>query len=271
MMLSAHLASLPMYDFPETRAATDAWWQGIAQHLQRAGVDAAAVTLLHDQPVRDLWSDEQLLMSQCCGFDVVFGYRDALEVLVTPVYAVEGCAGGHYRSHIVVHQDSGLQDLVDLRTKVAAINGPESHSGMNSLLSLIQPLSQDGYFFSQIKVSGAHVNSLRLLQQREVDVAAIDCMTYALLERYQPAAVAGLSTIAYTDLAPSLPYVTRKSLPQEQQQRMRQALLAAFNDPALASVREALLIADVVEQPPEFYRAISERFGFDQRLLDVMV
>lgn len=266
----ANSVSLPMYDFPEIRTATDAWWCGIAQHLQRAGIDAAALSLLHDQPVHDLWSDEQLLMSQCCGFDMVFGYRDVLEVLVTPVYAVEGCAGGHYRSRIVVHQDSGLQYLSDLRGKVAAINGPESHSGMNALLSLIQPLSVDGYFFNQIKVSGAHADSLRLLQQREADVAAIDCVTYALLERYRPAAVAEMVTIAHTDLAPALPYVTRKTLPPEQQQRMRKALLAAFSDPALNDVREALLIDGVVEQPPEFYRSISERFGFDQRLLDVI-
>ena len=271
MVLPNCAVSLPMYVFPEVRSATDAWWQGIAQHFQRVGIDAANLSLLHEQPVRDLWADEQLLMSQCCGFDVVFGYRDVFEVLVTPVYAVEGCAGGHYRSRIVVHQDSGLHHLSDLQGKVAVINGPESHSGMNSLLSLIQPLSTDGYFFSQIKVSGAHADSLKLLQQREVDMAAIDCVTYALLERYRPEAVAGLITIAHTDLAPALPYVTRKTLPVEQQQRMRQALLAAFTDPALAGVREALLIDSVVEQPPEFYRAISERFGFDQRLLEVMV
>lgn len=266
-----HLVSLPMYDFPEIRRATDAWWQGIAQHFQRVGIDAANLSLLHDQPVRDLWSDEQLLMSQCCGFDVVFGYRDVLEVLVTPVYTVEGCAGGHYHSRVVVHQDSGLQHLADLRGKVAAINGPESHSGMNSLLSLIQPLSTAGSFFSQIKVSGAHADSLRLLQQREVDVAAIDCITYALLERYRPEAVVDMVTIAHTDSAPCPPYVTRKVWRHEEQQRMRQALFAAFNDPALAEVRQALLIESVVEQAPEFYRAIPERFGFDQRLLDVVV
>ena len=110
-MHKAQQVSLPMYDFPEIRAATDAWWLGIAHHFQQSGVDASPENLLHDQAVRDLWTDENLLLSQCCGFDVAFGYRDVLSVLVTPVYAVEGCADGHYVSRVVVHEDSGLHDL----------------------------------------------------------------------------------------------------------------------------------------------------------------
>ncbi len=269
-MRSQHSVSLPMYDFPAIRTATDAWWRGIAQHLQRAGVAAAHLSLLHDRPVRELWGDKQLLMSQCCGYDVVFGHRTVLAVLATPVYAVEGCRGGYYHSRIVVHQDSGLQALSALRGKVAAINGPESHSGMNALLSLVQPLSRAGYFFSQIKVSGAHVDSLALVQQRAVDVAAIDCVTYALLARYQPAAVTDLVTIARTERAPAVPYVTRQALDATQQQRLRAGLLAAFSDPALATVREALLLADVVVKPPEFYQSMVERFQFDPQLLAVM-
>ena len=32
------IASLPMYDLPETRSATDALWAGIARHLRAEGV-----------------------------------------------------------------------------------------------------------------------------------------------------------------------------------------------------------------------------------------
>lgn len=265
--------SLPMYDFPEVRAATDAWWNGIARHLQHEGIEVSAEEsrLLHDRPVRDLWTHENLLMSQCCGFDVAFGYRDVLSVLVIPVYAVAGCEGGHYVSRVVVHEDSDLRELADLRGTVAAINGLESHSGMNSFMSLVQPLSEDGQFFSQIKISGAHADSISMIQRGEVDVAAIDCVTYALLERYRPEAVADLVTIALTDRAPALPYVTRKTVQSEQQQQMRTALLAAFSDPALADVRETLLIESVLVQPPEFYPAIADNFSFDKRLLDVVV
>ena len=32
------IASLPMYDLPEVRRATDAWWAGLAAGFTRAGV-----------------------------------------------------------------------------------------------------------------------------------------------------------------------------------------------------------------------------------------
>ena len=32
------VASLPMYDLPELRAATDAWWRGLAQAFRREGI-----------------------------------------------------------------------------------------------------------------------------------------------------------------------------------------------------------------------------------------
>ena len=31
------IASLPMYDWPEVRDATDAWWHGLARHIGVAG------------------------------------------------------------------------------------------------------------------------------------------------------------------------------------------------------------------------------------------
>ena len=34
--------------------------------------------------------------------------------------------------------------------------------------------------------SGSHRQSLRELQQENADIAAIDCVTYALLQRHQP-------------------------------------------------------------------------------------
>src|SRR6185437_2123523 len=39
-------ASLPMYDFPEVRGATDAWWAGLARHLEHAGVTEVPAALL---------------------------------------------------------------------------------------------------------------------------------------------------------------------------------------------------------------------------------
>jgi ABC-type phosphate/phosphonate transport system substrate-binding protein len=46
--------------------------------------------------------------------------------------------------------------------------------------------------------SGSHRQSLRELQQENADIAAIDCVTYALLQRHQPQALAGLVAIGWS-------------------------------------------------------------------------
>ena len=74
-------------------------------------------------------------------------------------------------------------------------NSPDSQSGYNVLLKMVAPLSRDGRFFSAVAFSGSHRQSLRELQ-READIAAIDCVTWALLPCHQPEALAGLAVIA---------------------------------------------------------------------------
>ena len=117
-----------MYDFPEVRAATNALWTGIAHHFEVVG--------LEDVP-QTLWSDPGLLFSQCCGYDVVYGYRERLQVLATPRSTAPGCVGTDYASVIVVPEYSRYKDVLDMHGTVAVINGVESHSGMNAIFDAI--------------------------------------------------------------------------------------------------------------------------------------
>jgi len=259
-----------MYDFPEIARAHDQWWAGIRTCLEQEGMADIPESLRHEQPVRSLWDDPGLLLSQCCGYDVVHRYREPFSILLVPHYAAPGCSGPCYSSRVLVHEDSRFDTLESLRGAVAVINGPESQSGMNGLMCLVQPLQQDGRFFSRIQVSGAHVSSLAALQQRQADVAAIDCVTHALLARYRPAAVQGLRQIGWTASVPGLPYVTLTGYPEAQQAALRRALMSAFVAPALKPVREALLLDGFSLLGAQDYRVIGEQMVFDPRLLDVM-
>jgi hypothetical protein len=65
--LASPVASLPMYDLPELREATDELWRALAARLQNRGIDAP-VTLERDETNLDaVWSDPRLLLSQTCG------------------------------------------------------------------------------------------------------------------------------------------------------------------------------------------------------------
>ncbi|MGQ0663577.1 MAG: phosphate/phosphite/phosphonate ABC transporter substrate-binding protein [Pseudomonadota bacterium] len=249
-------ASLPMYDPPELKRAVDAWWAGIAAAFRRENVDAPE-RLVRGLSVGELWDDPGLLFTQTCGYPLVRGRAGRLHYLATPRYDAPGCEGSDYCSWIVVAADAPAKTLEDLRGARCAINGPDSHSGCNALRALVAPLARGGRFFGSVTVTGGHAESLAQIARRAVDVAAIDCITYALLARCRPAAVAATRVIGRTMSAPGLPYVTRVGLPPDLIERLRAGLARAAADPGLASVRAELLIEGIDVLPIESYDRIA--------------
>ena len=253
-----YIASLPMYNIPEIRKASASLWNGIAKYLRLEGVGNVPDRLVFDQTLHNLWSDSNLMFSQCCGYDVVNRFENKLTPLAVPHFDVAACTGGEYSSLVVVGEDCPYDDVLEMRGTVAAINGPESHSGMSSLRQLVASRHKNGRFFNAIMISGAHIKSLAMLRCRQADVAAIDCGTYALLSVYQPKALAGTRVLGRTYHSPAPPYVTRTEYGNNMAERMRTALLRAFEDPAITSARQALFLKRIKEADIDAYQKISE-------------
>jgi len=251
------VASLPMYDLPEVRPALDALWAALARELRRAGVTDVPERLTHDVPGSALWPAPDLLLSQCCGADLMGAQAGRLQPVATPRYRAEGCAGGRYTSLLVVADRVDVTVLEDLRGKVAAINHPHSHSGANALRALVAPLSRGGRFFAEVVESGSHLASLALVQRRAADVAAIDCVTYGLLARHRPAALSGTRPLCRTAGAPAPPFVTRRNAGPDLVRRLRGALQSAVLDPELAEARADLLLDGLELLPPSAYARIT--------------
>ncbi len=235
-------ASLPMYDLPEIRAATAAFWASLATNLRRHGLADVPDKLVHERPVCDLWSDPGLLISQCCGADVIYSYKNRLLPIATPEFAAPGCLGGSYCSMVVVADDCRFDDVRDMQGAVAVINGSESHSGMSSLRHLVSGHHVDGQFFSDVKVSGSHLASLEMIRQREADVAAIDCVTHALLALHRPSALEGTRILATTEGASAPPFVSAAHASKERVHELRSCLFETLRAPETRAARDALLL-----------------------------
>ena len=263
-------ASLPMYDLPELRAATDAWWQGLARALSRAGIAEVPASLTRGPPEEQLWRDPGLLLSQSCGYPLTHGVKHLVVPVATPVYEAPGCVGARYSSAFVVRAGDPAASLAELAGRRCAVNGPQSQSGYNVLRHAVAPLSRDGRFFAEVAVTGGHGASVAALAGSRADVAAIDCVTYRLFELYQPAAVAALRVLAWSETVPGLPYVTRAEAGPDILERLRDGLMAALADPDLATAREALLLTGAEVLEPEAYGRIVEmeqeatQFGFPE-------
>jgi len=246
------VASLPWYDLPEIAPATDALWKGIARGLEGAPARLDRETDLHLQ-----WRSPELLVSQSCGYDAILAHRKYLRVVATPRYIAPGCEGTRYRSLLVVRSDSPARDLEHLRGGRCAINTHTSHSGMNALRALVAPLSRGGRFFGAVIASGTHEESAALVARGEADLAAIDCVTHALLQRHRPRALEGTRILGETAPAPAPPFVTSRATPPRVLRQLRTALLEALADPALATARQTLLLEGAEVLPLAAYRPIA--------------
>jgi ABC-type phosphate/phosphonate transport system substrate-binding protein len=246
-----------MYDIPEVRAATDAWWRGIAAALERAGLEAVPHALTRDSSI-DVWHSPQMLLSQTCGYPLTHELARVVALVATPAYSADGCSGADYCSLVVVSEDGHAAGLEDLRGAVCAYSRRHSHSGYNVLRAAIAPLAGGGAFFDRVVESGAHPASIELVATGKADVCAVDCVTHALMARYQPDALSGTRVMGRTERAPGLPYVTHAGVRDDDMSRLREGLRSACADPALADVRDALLLSDIHVLGHDAYRRIDD-------------
>ena len=236
------LASLPMYDLPELRAATDAWWQGLARAFRREGIADVPDGLDRRNHYAEVWTAPDLLFSQTCGYPLTHALAGKVTLVATPCYGTDGCDGPDYCSFVIVAADSMARAIEDLRGQRCAVNGLDSQSGCNALRALIAPAARNGRFFGSVALTGSHTASLAHVASGEADVAAIDCVTHGLLARHRPQALAGTRVLCHTASAPSLPYVTRDGAGPDLLRRLRAGLDRACADPVVAEARTALLL-----------------------------
>lgn len=248
------LASLPMYDAPADALA--AFWVGLRGHMRREGLADVPERLATPDPLRDHWLDPDLLLSQTCGYPLTTALAGRVRLVGTPCYGAEGCEGPTYRSLLVVRDDDPARALADLRGRRAAFNERGSQSGYNAPRALVAPLAEAGRFFGATVETGAHRRSLDFVRTGAADVAAVDCVTLALLRRDDPERVAGLRGLAWTaGGVPGLPLVTARDTSPDDLARLRAAFAAACTDPALAAPRAALLLTGFAVLPLDAYAA----------------
>ncbi|WP_455273977.1 phosphate/phosphite/phosphonate ABC transporter substrate-binding protein [Rhizobium herbae] len=261
------LASLAMYASPPPLAeATAKLWDFLSEALMRAGLDEVPATLDGAVDYHQAWTQPDLLLAQTCGFPYVKHLRGKVKLVATPVYGHPGCGGPSMRSFIVVAKDSDAQSLEDLRGTRAAINQSDSNSGSNLFRAAIAPLSRHGRFFSSVIETGGHRNSIAAIAAGRADVAAIDCVTYGNVLRFDPGSLAGVRILTQTVSGPGLPFITRADASDAEIVLLRQALKQAIAEPKLAIARDVLRLKDFVVLSDTDYEPLAELERQAQRL-----
>lgn len=223
----SHNVVFPMYAInPQENQALEA---AVRELVLARGID---VNLLTPTPTDLLahWRQPDLLLSQTCGYPLITLLAE-VQTVGCFHYSAPGCDGINYRSLLVVREADKARRLVDFRGRRVVCNSPDSQSGYNVLRKMVAPLAREGRFFGEVKFSGSHRESLIGLQQGVGDIAAIDCISWALLARHEPAVLEGLSVIAQSPAAPGLPLIAGPHASARTLAGLRAALRQLVSDP----------------------------------------
>jgi len=200
------IAVLPMYDWPEERAATDALWTRLRDALRAEGFDAPEAVTRGGDPW-SLWRHPDLILGQTCGLPFSLELNEKTHLVGAPDPGLDGCPPGHYQSVIAARADDprGVGELLAARV---AVNEPMSQSGWGALAFWVQ---EQGLALSgEISLTGSHHGSAREIVDGRADIAALDAATWRLVERHMPEVADRLRVVARTRPTPALPFITAR-------------------------------------------------------------
>ncbi len=252
--MTAGIAALPMYDWPELRSSMDDFWAVVRDGLRARGV-AAPEGLSRDVGLMAGWTDPGLVLGQACGLPFVRELGGRVELVGAVDHALDGCPPGWYRSAVVVRADDPRETLAGFRGARLAVNGTDSQSGWGAILHHAAPLAADGRFFGEVLVSGAHAASVPMVAAGRADLAAIDAVSWRYAQGFLPEAWM-LRVLMLTDPTPGLPYIAARGTDT----RPHAAALAA------AGAVEALGLAGFVRLGAGAYDLVRARFAAAGRL-----
>ena len=153
-----------------------------------------------------------LWFGHTCGYPLMTSLRDTLTPICVPTFDVAGCDHTYYSSLLIVPENSQINSPEESNGLRAVINNSNSNSGMNVLRHSVATYHQQGTFFSEIKISGSHLQSLTEVANQRADIAAIDCVSYRLIEDTWPELTARVRSIGFTAKTCGLPFVGPKQI-----------------------------------------------------------
>ncbi|ESX50313.1 PhnD/SsuA/transferrin family substrate-binding protein [Mesorhizobium sp. C416B] len=194
-----------------------------------------------------LWLHPALLFAQTCWGPMELGLSKHVQVVGQPSYdAYEGGEGELYSSALVMRTGEGPQirspadgkallPLALMRGKRFAYNSLDSMSGIIALTRDLQAAGESLDIFSSRSESGGHRGSIVAVAEGKADIAAIDCESWALAQRFEPAANA-VKVVGWTARRKGLPYITARTTPEKTLKALREALAGSAEQPRIQLV-----------------------------------
>lgn len=241
------IASLGMYDRAETAAANDRLWALLRDALRARGIAAPETLTRGEAAYWPAWERPDLVFSQTCGFPFRARLHDKVTLVASPDYGLPDCPPGYYNS-VFVARDDDPRSLPDFRTARFAYNEALSQSGWAAPQNHAAAM---GFHFPPSLASGGHRLSARAVAEGRADLAALDALTWAMVQRWDSFA-ARLREVGRTAPTPALPYIAARGAEAEATHAALVEAVAALS----AADRDLLSLRGITRIAPACYLAI---------------
>ena len=243
------IASLPMYTRPELDDTIAHFWDLIRKNLNDKGISAPK-NLSQDAEDLSSWLNPGLVLSQTCGMPYRNVLHGKVQLVGTLDYNLTDCPPGHYFSVIVVRKNDLRLTLKNYSKATFAYNMETSQSGFAAPLNHAIP---HGISFPNRVETLGHLKSAEMVASGQADIAAIDAVTWMLIERYEAFASKLRVLERTTPNTPALPLITSLTLDSN---LIYDAVKKAIKE-LPTDMRDAMLLKGIVKISPSNYLNVS--------------
>jgi ABC-type phosphate/phosphonate transport system substrate-binding protein len=159
--------------------------------------------------------------------------------------------GHSYRSVLMARHPGQAGDFAGA---TAAVNSADSLSGWVSLVAAVHGAGAN--WQGPVVQTGAHVDSLRALNDGTADIASIDSVTLWHVRRSMPELVGDLIEVGAGPLVPCLPVITGAATTDRQLYDLRVAMVDAVLDPLVEPAARAMCTTGFVPLDLDSYEPL---------------
>jgi phosphonate transport system substrate-binding protein len=171
-----------------------------------------------------------------------------------------------YKSFIIVHKDSDIQNFADLKGRSFAFTDPKSNSGtLYPTYLLARRGDQIEDFFEKYIYSYSHNKSVELVAKKEVEGAAVESLIYHYMQRKQSPYVQQTRIIEQSPDFGIPPLVATAATPIFIKEKIKEIVLNMHENPEGKKILGAMLIDKFVRSDDTNYDSVREMQSFVEK------
>jgi phosphonate transport system substrate-binding protein len=191
----------------------------------------------------------------CTGPYVAGGDDAGFKAVATPVVS----GNPFYQSYLIVHEDSPLTSLDDLKGKIFAFTDPDSNTGALVPQYWLRQIGQTPeQYFHSTTYTYSHDNSIMAVAKKLVDGAAVDGHIWDYYRHRNELFVGKTRVIKKSEPFGSPPLVMSDALDPKIKQTLVEIIMSMHEDPQGAVILSELMIDRFTAPEPDWYAPVMQ-------------